>query len=695
MTLPRVVAWETTRRCDLACRHCRAAAGPARMEGELTSTEGLRLIEALAALPIQLLILTGGEPMMRPDIHELARAAASAGIRVVMAPCGPRLTDASAAQLRDAGISAVSLSLDAAEAAGHDAFRGVEGAFDATLRGLRCARQAGLAVQINTTVSRLNVAQLPAILDLAEREGVATLDFFFLVPVGRARSLKALQLDAEQVERTLQWISETDGTRRVRMKTTCAPQMARVRAQQGGKRAPGAPAGGCMAGRGFLFVSHAGIVQPCGFLDLPCGDVRAFDFDLQALLAAAGDLHRLGALEEIGGKCGTCTFLDLCGGCRARARAMRGDVLGEDPFCAWGDVVPRAQDRPPPRKRAIVTAMQQGVPLATRPFAALAGSLGVEEQEVLEVAHHMLEDGSARRFGAVFDARRLGYRSELCALSVAEASLDRVGALVAAHPGVTHCYLRGHPPGLPLFPALPGVDTVPNLWFTLAILHNRFDAGISRLQAEVAPLCIQRFPALRRFKIDVVFDTDLRDAGEHVPGPRTYPEATVTQGMDPLTETDRALVRALQGSVPVQSDFFAPIARALGCSVGMLLERLETWRQSGTLRRMALIVRHRRIGFSANAMCIWPVSRTARVEAGRRLAAWPAVTHCYERVTHAGWPYNLYAMIHTADWPATQSLFECISQDAGLTQGRMLGSLREFKKTSMQYFDETGNGTDE
>jgi radical SAM protein with 4Fe4S-binding SPASM domain len=336
MTPPSIVAWETTRRCGLSCRHCRAGAGPAALAGELSPAEGLRLVQSLARLPARLLILTGGEPMMRPDIYDLAAAAAAGGLRVVIAPCGPLLTDETAARLKSSGVSAVSISLDAATAADHDAFRGVPGAFESALRGLRHARRAGLATQVNCTATRLNARQLPAILELAEREGAATLDFFFLVPTGRGRDLWDLQLDARQVEETLLWIAKMDVRRTIRVKTTCAPQMARVRAQNGGQVRPESSGGGCMAGRGFLFVSHAGLVQPCGFLDLPCGDVRAFDFDLPALLDASADLRRLGALEGIGGKCGRCAYLRACGGCRARAYEMGGDAMGAEPFCVHG-----------------------------------------------------------------------------------------------------------------------------------------------------------------------------------------------------------------------------------------------------------------------------------------------------------------------------------------------------------------------
>jgi radical SAM protein with 4Fe4S-binding SPASM domain len=230
----------------------------------------------------------------------------------------------------------VSISLDAATATDHDAFRGVPGAFESALRGLRCARHAGLGIQVNCTVTRLNADRLPAILALAEREGAGTMDFFFLVPTGRGRDLRDLQLDAPQVEAALRWIADAGSRSALRVKTTCAPQMARVRSQRGERLPPGSPTGGCLAGRGFLFVSHAGIVQPCGFLNLPCGDVRAFDFDLRALLAASQDLRRLGALEGIGGKCGRCAYLRACGGCRARAYETLGDAMGAEPFCVHG-----------------------------------------------------------------------------------------------------------------------------------------------------------------------------------------------------------------------------------------------------------------------------------------------------------------------------------------------------------------------
>lgn len=341
----------------------------------------------------------------------------------------------------------------------------------------------------------------------------------------------------------------------------------------------------------------------------------------------------------------------------------------------------------------IVAALQRGIPPDPRPFAALAGTLGVSEDEVLAVLRGMLADGSARRFGAVFDARRLGYRSELCAIRVPESDLEAVGAVVAAHAGVTHAYLRGQPPGLPPFPEAPGLTAIPNLWFTLAVLRERFEREFERLRGSLAGRTILRLPAVRRFKIDVVFDPAQREDGERVGLPAPVEDEAAREGgchEKEFGEQQRALVRALQENIPPVADVYAAMAGQIGWTRDALIEQISDWRRTGVVRRIAMVVRHRRLGFTANAMCVWPVSDARVVAAGRRLAAWSEVTHCYQRAPGDGWPFTLYAMIHTGSWEATRRLFNRFSDDAGLTQGRLLGSLREFKKTSMRYFGEDG-----
>ena len=333
----KVVAWETTRRCALRCRHCRGAARATEYVGELTTAEGLRLIDAIADYAKPVLILTGGEPMSRADIYDLARHAADRGLRVAMAPCGPLLTPETARRLIAAGVRRISVSIDGADAATHDAFRGVAGAFEAALRGLRGAREAGLEFQVNTTVSRHTADQLPAILDLAANLGAAALDLFFLVPTGRGAALKDLELPAPDCERTLQWVADAARQAPISIKTTCAPHYARFAAPPAA--APGRPAGraasGCMAGRGFVFVSHQGILQPCGFLDMACGDLRAADFNFGCLYETAPVFRALRDVDAYHGKCGVCEYRRTCGGCRARAYAMSGDYLAQEPACAY------------------------------------------------------------------------------------------------------------------------------------------------------------------------------------------------------------------------------------------------------------------------------------------------------------------------------------------------------------------------
>jgi len=335
---PRAVAWETTRRCPMSCRHCRAGAESRDYDGELSFEEGLRLIDALASsFGKPLLILTGGEPMSRPDIYELAKAANAKGLPTVMAPCGKLLDRAAARKLKEAGVKAVSLSVDGPDAASHDEFRGCAGAFDYATSAIKAAIAEGLQVQVNAAVSKLNAGRLAEIHDLARELGASTIDFFLLVPTGRGAALKGLELRAEESERVYNWIYELSLASPLSVKCTCAPAYARVQAArakaEGRELPPGSKARGCLAGSGFLFVSHDGAVQPCGFLKADCGNVRDTGFDLPGLWRGSETLRKLRDKGSYGGACGRCAFSNSCGGCRARAYEATGDLLAEEPSC--------------------------------------------------------------------------------------------------------------------------------------------------------------------------------------------------------------------------------------------------------------------------------------------------------------------------------------------------------------------------
>lgn len=337
---PRVIAWEITRRCGLRCRHCRAGARDEAYAGELSTAECRRVIESIGAFVKPVLILTGGEPMARDDVYDLASCGSAAGLRVVMAPCGPMLTPATVARLRDSGVQAISISIDGASAASHDRFRGVPGIYERTMAGLGHAIAGGMPFQINTTVTRLNVSELPAILARAVELGAQTFDLFFLVPTGRGRGLRDLELSAAQYEETLAWAEEASRTVPLRVKTTCAPQYARVLREAARSRGEDGPdprrgIGGCMAGRGFVFISHRGILQPCGFLDLVSGDLRASGLDFRRAYEESEVFHALQDVNRYGGKCGGCEYRWVCGGCRARAFERTGDFLAEAPSCGY------------------------------------------------------------------------------------------------------------------------------------------------------------------------------------------------------------------------------------------------------------------------------------------------------------------------------------------------------------------------
>lgn len=327
------------------------------------------------------------------------------------------------------------------------------------------------------------------------------------------------------------------------------------------------------------------------------------------------------------------------------------------------------------------TVLQRGIPLSERPFAELGGQVGMTEDDVLSLLAKLRTDGLLRRVGGVFDARRLGWKSVLCAATAHGAALERAARAACARPGVTHCYTR-----VP-FRSLPdGTDSpYPNLWFTLAAPAATFERELDALRRAFGATGIHTFPALRRFKIDVVFDLRTRERDEATESSPVRAGGDDGAAVTLPTENDLAVIRSMQGCMPLRRDFYAVAADAAGSSVPGVLDRLRNWKARGILRRVALILRHREAGYHANGMCCWDLPPEEVAEAGRRLAAFPEVTHCYERPRSEVFPFRLYAMIHTGDYASTQRLFVRLSREAGLGGGELLLSLREYKKTSLVF----------
>ncbi len=338
----RMIAWEVTRSCNLNCLHCRAAASCGPYPGELSSEKCLALIDDIAASSSPVIILTGGEPLLRPDIFEIAAYGTKKGLRMVMATNGTLVDAPTAQKMIISGIQRVSISIDGKDAESHDAFRGEPGAFSGAMRGIEAMKSVGMEYQINTTITTSNLHQIKDIHNLVLQSGAVAHHIFLLVPTGRGRDLAAQAITAADYEETLLWFHQESLTCEIQLKATCAPHYFRIMHQNKAKGvAPVKKAGGhfhestrgCLGGISFCFISHTGQVQPCGYLELDCGNVQKQSF---AEIWERSEVFRnLRGYSNYGGKCGRCEFIKVCGGCRARAYEATGDYLSEEPLCLY------------------------------------------------------------------------------------------------------------------------------------------------------------------------------------------------------------------------------------------------------------------------------------------------------------------------------------------------------------------------
>jgi heme b synthase len=338
----RLVAWEITRNCNLSCIHCRASATNGPYQGELDTAACFRLLDQIAEVGAPIVILTGGEPLLRSDIFEVATYGTSKGLKMVMAPNGTLITPENAQQMAASGIKRISISLDGATREKHDRFRGIDGAYDGALHGIVNAKAAGIEFQINTTITQTNLDEIPKIQELAVSLGAVAHHIFLLVPTGRGKYIADTAIDAETYESTLNWFYDQREKTPLQLKATCAPHYYRIlrqRAKKDGKTVTfqthglDAVSRGCLGGTGFCFISHVGIVQPCGFLQLNCGDITNASFS--EIWNTSEIFLSLRDYDKLTGKCGKCEYRKVCGGCRARAFEATGDYLSEEPLCLY------------------------------------------------------------------------------------------------------------------------------------------------------------------------------------------------------------------------------------------------------------------------------------------------------------------------------------------------------------------------
>ena len=350
---PFIVIWETTQACDLACVHCRASAEARRHPLELSTEEAKGLIDQVASIEVPVFVLTGGDPLKRPDIFDLVEYASGHGVRTSMTTSAtPLLTRDSIADIKSRGLARMALSLDGSMPVIHDAFRGVAGSYDRTLAAIRWAREEGLPIQINTTISRRNLRDFDALVKVIEGLDPVLWSVFFLVPTGRGRVSD--MITSEEFEQVFAKLYALEKTAPFDIKTTEAPHFRRfVLQRRAAERRNGtsgrvqpvvSPSNGRITldgigraprgindAKGFVFVSHLGEVMPSGFLPISGGNIRR-----RPLLDIYQNSPLFVSLRDtslLKGKCGVCEFREVCGGSRARAYAITGDELAEEPFC--------------------------------------------------------------------------------------------------------------------------------------------------------------------------------------------------------------------------------------------------------------------------------------------------------------------------------------------------------------------------
>jgi radical SAM protein len=368
---PFIVIWETTQACDLTCRHCRACAQPLRSSLELSTGEAERLIDEVAKLEAPVFVLTGGDPLKRPDIFRLVRFASDHGVRISLTPSAtPLLTQEAIRQLKECGLARLAISLDGPNPDIHDAFRRVAGSYACTLQAVRWAREIGLPAQINTTITRHNLQYLDDMIALMERLDIGLWSVFFLVPTGRGSATDLIS--AEEFEQVFEKLYETSRCVKFDIKSTEAQHYRRFLLQRrteekrkGGVQLTrpvfgtgtadgiGRAQQGINDGKGFVFIAHTGEVFPSGFLPVSVGNVR--HTPLAELYRHSPLFVALRDSKNLKGKCGVCEFREVCGGSRSRAYAITGDMFAEEPCCLWH---PRATPSGEKSGEKISTSMQ-------------------------------------------------------------------------------------------------------------------------------------------------------------------------------------------------------------------------------------------------------------------------------------------------------------------------------------------------
>ena len=339
------LAWEITRRCNLHCIHCRSSSEfEAKGHPDFSTEEGMRVIDDIAGFAKPVVVLSGGEPLLRPDWSRLARYGTERGLRMCLATNGTLVTSDICEEIKASGVRMVSLSLDGASAQVHDNFRNQPGAFDGTINAARLFKEHGISFLINSSFTRRNQADIPKVCRLARELGATAWYMFMIVPTGRGEDVMDELISPEDYEEILKWHYEMEKqTDDLLVRPTCAPHYYRVRLQLA-KKEGARPAKrtlkfstggakGCLAGQLIALIDVDGNVLPCSYFPIPAGNIR--EKPLKEIWETSPLFKELRDFSSYKGRCGACEYISICGGCRARAYAVTGDYLAEEPFCNY------------------------------------------------------------------------------------------------------------------------------------------------------------------------------------------------------------------------------------------------------------------------------------------------------------------------------------------------------------------------
>jgi len=323
-----LVSWNTTNQCNMFCDHCYRDAGT-KSADELSTSQAKKLIQEIKKAGFQIMIFSGGEPLMRPDIYELGAFATQQGLRVVMGTNGSLITPQVAQKMKKSGFMAAGISLDSLDPNKNNSFRKLDDAYQLTVAGMKNLKAAGVPFQIHTTVMDWNVEELESITDFAVEIGAIAHHIFFLVPTGRAVNIEDEALRVVEYEKTIARLMNKQKQVPIEIKPTCAPQFIRVADKKG---IPLRFSKGCLAGISYCIISPIGNVQPCAYLDMPLGNVKEKPFDI---IWQENEVLKKLRTMDYQGKCGVCDYKSRCGGCRARANYYNGEYMAEDTWCLY------------------------------------------------------------------------------------------------------------------------------------------------------------------------------------------------------------------------------------------------------------------------------------------------------------------------------------------------------------------------